>query len=51
MFTISIVLLTLAETCLAQIPEGYRTVYMTSMVDVQYVITPVAAEEGSGLVV
>lgn len=51
MFTISIALLTLAATGLAQAPEGYRTVYMTSMVDTQYVITPIAAEEGSGLVV
>lgn len=47
----SIILLALAATGLAQAPEGYRTVYMTSMVDTQYVIVPIAAEAGSGLVV
>lgn len=51
MFTTSLVLLALAATGIAQVPEGYRTVYMSSMVDTQYVITPIAAEEGSGLVV
>lgn len=52
MFATSLVLLALAATGLAQeAPEGYRTVYMTSMVDPQYVIQPVSAEAGSALVV
>lgn len=51
MFTTFIALLALAAAVLAQAPEGYRTVYMTSMVDTQYVITPISAAEGSGLVV
>ena len=51
MFTASLILLALAATGVAQAPEGYRTVYMTSMVDTQYVIEPIAAEAGSGLVV
>ena len=51
MIATSLVLLTLAATGLAQAPEGYRTVYITSMVDAQYVIVPASAEAGSGIVV
>ena len=51
MFASSLILLALAAAGLSQAPEGYRTVYMTSMVDTQYVIVPIAAEAGSGLVV
>lgn len=41
----------LAATGLAQAPEGYRTVYITSMVDTNYVIVPTAATDGSTVVV
>ena len=51
MFAASLVLLALAATGFAQAPEGYRTVYMTSMVDTQYVIVAASPEAGSGLVV
>lgn len=51
MFTTYFALLTVAATGLAQVSPGYRTVFMTSMVDTQYAITPIAAEEGSGIVV
>lgn len=51
MFAASLIALALAATGLAQAPEGYRTVYITSNVDTQFVIVPAAAEAGSGLVV
>ena len=51
MFATSLVLLAFAATGLAQVSEGYRTVYMTSNVDTQYVIEAEAAEAGSGIVV
>lgn len=51
MFATLLLALALAATGSAQAPEGYRTVYMTSMVDTQYVIAPVAAEAGNELVV
>lgn len=52
MLATSLVLVALAATGFAQeAPEGYRTVYLTTMVDPQYVIVPVSPEAGSALVV
>ncbi|KAH9887874.1 carbohydrate-binding module family 13 protein [Xylariomycetidae sp. FL2044] len=47
----SLFVLALAATGLAQAPEGYRTVYVTSMVDTKFVMVPKAAEGGTTLVI
>lgn len=44
-------MLALAATGLAQVPDGYRTVIITSMVDAKFVIVPKAATSGSTTVV
>lgn len=44
-------MLALAATGLAQVPDGYRTVIITSMVDEKFVIVPKAATSGSTTVV
>lgn len=44
-------MLAFAATGFAQAPEGYRTVYITSMVDSKFVVVPKTATTGSGLVV
>lgn len=44
-------MLALAATGLAQAPEGYRTVYITSMVNKKFVVQPKTANAGSTLVV
>lgn len=52
MATAALLILALAATGLAQeAPEGYRTVYITSMVDPTYVIVPTSATSGSTVVV
>lgn len=43
--------LAFAATGIAQAPEGYRTVYITSNVDTKFVVVPKAATSGSGVVV
>jgi hypothetical protein len=47
----SVLLLTLAATGLAQAPEGYRAVYITSNVDPKFVIVPKARTSGSTTIV
>ena len=47
----AIAALALAATGSAQAPEGYRTVYITSMVDQTYVIQPTTPAAGSAVVV
>lgn len=44
-------LLALAATGLAQVPEGYKKVYLTSNVNTKFVIVPKAAKSGSTTVV
>ncbi|KAF2463073.1 uncharacterized protein BDR25DRAFT_329913 [Lindgomyces ingoldianus] len=52
MLATSILMLALAATGLAQVPEGYRKVYVTSMVDAKYVMVPKAPPKaGSTMVV
>jgi hypothetical protein len=54
MLTTSLLTLALAATGLSQVtaPEGYRTVYITSMVDAKYVVVPKApVKNGTTLVV
>lgn len=53
MLTTSFVALALAATGLAQFtpPEGYRKVYITSMVDSKFVVVPKSAATGSTVVV
>ncbi|TPX16088.1 uncharacterized protein E0L32_004083 [Thyridium curvatum] len=51
MLTSSLLMLALAATGLAQAPEGYRTVYITSMVNKKFVVQPKTATAGSTLVV
>ncbi|SPO07242.1 uncharacterized protein DNG_09936 [Cephalotrichum gorgonifer] len=51
MFAASLFALGLAATAFAQAPEGYSTVYLTSKVDVKYVIVPAKAEAGGALAV
>jgi hypothetical protein len=47
----TIVILALAATGLAQAPEGYRKVYITSNVNPKFVIVPKARTSGSTTVV
>ena len=51
--SLAILLLTaLAAVGSAQdVPEGYRTVYLTSMVNANYVIQPTTSTAGSAVVV
>ncbi|KAF2278007.1 uncharacterized protein EI97DRAFT_449399 [Westerdykella ornata] len=54
MFAASLLTLALAATGLCQVtaPEGYRTVYITSMVDAKFVVVPKApVKNGTTLVV
>ncbi|KAI1462446.1 ricin B lectin domain-containing protein [Annulohypoxylon moriforme] len=51
MFATSFLMLAFVATGLAQAPEGYRTVYITSMVDSKFVLVPKTASSGSTLVV
>ncbi|KAI1103052.1 carbohydrate-binding module family 13 protein [Jackrogersella minutella] len=51
MLTTSFLMLAFAATGLSQVPDGYRTVYITSMVDSKFVLVPKAATAGSTLVV
>jgi len=51
MFFASVLMLALAGTAFAQAPEGYKTVYLTSMVNAKFVIQPKTATAGSTLVV
>ena len=44
-------MLALAATGLAQVPAGYRKVYISSMVDKKYVVVPKSAKTGSTIVV
>jgi hypothetical protein len=47
----AVFLLALAATGLAQAPEGYRTVYITSNVNTKFVIVPKARTTGSTTIV
>ncbi|KAK4044184.1 hypothetical protein C8A01DRAFT_31790 [Parachaetomium inaequale] len=47
----AVLLLSLAATGLAQAPEGYRTVYITSNVNTKFVIVPKARTTGSTTIV
>lgn len=51
MLVTSLLLCAFAATGLAQAPEGYRAVYITSMVDTKFVVVPKARTSGSALVV
>ncbi|KAI2602033.1 ricin B lectin domain-containing protein [Hypoxylon sp. NC1633] len=51
MLTQAILALALAATGLAQAPEGYQTVYITSKVNTKFVVVPTTAATGSGVVV
>jgi hypothetical protein len=51
MLATSILVLALAAVGMAEVPAGYKTVYLTSMVDPKYVIVPKAAKNGSTTVV
>ena len=47
----SLLALALAATGYAQAPAGYRTVYITSAVNANFVVVPKSATAGSTLVV
>ncbi|KAI1391339.1 carbohydrate-binding module family 13 protein [Hypoxylon trugodes] len=49
--TTPLLMLAFAATGFAQAPEGYRTVYITSMVDSKFVVVPKSAASGSTVVV
>ncbi|KAI3332076.1 hypothetical protein HD806DRAFT_479295 [Xylariaceae sp. AK1471] len=51
MLATSLLLCAFAATGLAQAPEGYRTVYITSMVNTKFVVVPKGRTTGSALVV
>ncbi|KAH8898377.1 hypothetical protein GQ53DRAFT_777789 [Thozetella sp. PMI_491] len=51
MWATSFVALALAATCLADVPAGYRKVYITSNVNTKFVIVPKAAKAGAAIVV
>lgn len=51
MYATSLLVLAFAATGFAQAPEGYKTVYVTSMVDTKFVLVPKTATAGSTLVV
>jgi hypothetical protein len=50
MLVTSLLLSAFVATGLAQAPEGYRTVYITSMVNNKFVVVPKARTAGSTLV-
>jgi hypothetical protein len=51
MLRASVLLLALAAVGLAQVPDGYRTVYITSNVDPKFVIVAKARTAGSTTIV
>ncbi|KAF2845032.1 carbohydrate-binding module family 13 protein [Plenodomus tracheiphilus IPT5] len=51
MLTVTLVTLALAATSFAQIPDGYRRVYITSKQDTKFVIVPKGRTAGNTLVV
>jgi hypothetical protein len=51
MLVSSVIIAAFAATGLAVVPEGYRTVYITSMVNPKFVVVPKARTSGSALVV
>jgi hypothetical protein len=51
MLSTSVLLLALTATGLAQAPEGYRKVYITSNVNTKFVIVPKARTAGSTTIV
>lgn len=51
MLTTSILVSALAAVALAEVPEGYRTVYITSLVNAKFVVAPTSPMAGSGIVV
>ena len=51
MLATSLFILALAATGLADVPAGYKKVYITSMVNAKFVLQPKAAKSGSTLVV
>lgn len=51
MLATTLLALTLAATGLAQVPDGYRKVYITSKQDAKFVVVPKTRTNGSTLVV
>lgn len=51
MLVASFLVFALASTGFAQVPAGYRTVYITSLVDTTFVIVPTSPKNGSTVVV
>ncbi|KAI1866710.1 uncharacterized protein JN550_007563 [Neoarthrinium moseri] len=51
MLLVTFLISAFAATGLAQAPTGYRTVYITSMVDTKFVVVPKSATSGSAIVV
>jgi hypothetical protein len=51
MLVTSVLALAFAATGFAQAPEGYKTVYITSMVNTKFVVAAKAAAAGSTLIV
>ena len=51
MLTSSIFMFALAATCLADVPAGYKKVYITSLVDKTFAVVPKSAKTGSTVVV
>ncbi|KAI2471884.1 carbohydrate-binding module family 13 protein [Annulohypoxylon bovei var. microspora] len=51
MLATSFLMFAFAATGLAQVPDGYRAVYITSMVDAKFVLVPKTSTSGSTLVI
>ena len=49
--TAALLMCALAGAAFAQIPDGYRSVYITSKVNTNFVIVPSSAAAGSAVVV
>jgi hypothetical protein len=51
MFVASLLMFALAGTGFAQAPEGYKTVYITSKVNANFVVQPKTSAAGAAMVV
>ena len=51
MLSSSLLVLAFAAAGFAQAPAGYKTVYITSLVNAKFVVVPKASTAGSGIVV
>jgi len=51
MLATAVFMLALAATGLADVPAGYKTVYITSNVNTKFVMVPKTATKGSAIVV